>query len=93
MDELERTYMKKSQVDASKAQAGAKYLLGIMKDAFPEAMVECDYYAHMVSAMPNDELLFMKRFGGRVRPGYPIVKGLPQGASSWNDGNAADKIV
>ena len=55
LDELERTYMKKSQVDASKPQAGAKYLLGIMKDAFPEAMVERDCYAHIVSAMPNDE--------------------------------------
>ena len=55
MDELQRTYMKKSQVYASKAQAGAKYLLGIMADTFPEGMVERDCYVHMVSAMPNDE--------------------------------------
>ena len=55
LDELERTYMKKSKVHASKPQAGAKYLLGIMADTFPEAMVERDCYAHIVSAMPNDE--------------------------------------
>lgn len=54
LEELERTYTKKSKVDATKAQAGASYLLGIMQETFPEAMVERGSYAHMISAMPND---------------------------------------
>lgn len=53
LNELEQTYIKKSKVDASKAKAGASYLLGIMKDAFPDAMVERSRYMHMISAMPN----------------------------------------
>jgi hypothetical protein len=35
----------------------------------------------------------MKRLGGKIRPGYPLVTGLPQGASSGDDGDAAEKIV
>ena len=30
------------------------YLLGIMTDAFPDAMVDRSYYAHAIPAMPND---------------------------------------
>jgi hypothetical protein len=45
----------RSRGDAAKAEAGVRYLLGIMTDAFPDAMVDCSYYAHAISAMPNDE--------------------------------------
>ncbi|MHB1956132.1 MAG: hypothetical protein ACYCOU_20570 [Sulfobacillus sp.] len=45
----------RSRVDAAKAEAGVRYLLGIMTDAFPDAMVDRSYYAHAISAMPNDE--------------------------------------
>ncbi len=53
LDELQQTYMKKSQVDGSKAEAGVRYLLGIMQDAFPDAMVDRSHYVHMIAAMPN----------------------------------------
>lgn len=54
LDELQRTYIKKAKVDAAKAEAGVSYLLGIMTDAFPDAMVDRSYYAHAIPAMPND---------------------------------------
>ena len=43
LDELQRTYIKKAKVDAAKAEAGVSYLLGIMTDAFPDAMVDRSY--------------------------------------------------
>ena len=55
LDEWQRTYIKNAKVDAAKAEAGVSYLLGIMTDAFPDAMVDRSYYAHAISAMPNDE--------------------------------------
>ena len=54
LDELQWTYIKKAKVDAAKAEAGVSYLLGIMTDAFPDAMVDRSYYAHAIPAMPND---------------------------------------
>ena len=54
LDELQRTYIKKAKVDAAKAEAGVSYLLGIMTDAFPDAMVDRSSYAHAIPAMPND---------------------------------------
>lgn len=55
LDELKQIYIKKSTVDAAKGEAGANYLIGIMTDAFPDAMVERNQYAPMISAMPNAE--------------------------------------
>jgi predicted nucleic acid-binding protein len=55
LDELKQIYIQKSTVDAAKGEAGANYLIGIMKDAFPDAMVERKQYAPMISAMPNAE--------------------------------------
>ena len=55
LDEWKQTDIKKSPVDVFKAKVGASYLLGIMKDAFPDAMVERRYDAPMISAMPNAE--------------------------------------
>ena len=51
LDELQRTYIKKAKVDTAKAEAGVSYLLGIMTDAFPDAMVDRRYYAHAIPAM------------------------------------------
>ena len=55
LDELQRTYIKKAKVDAAKVEAGVSYLIGIMTNAFPDAMVDRSYYTHAIPAMPNDE--------------------------------------
>lgn len=55
LDELQRTYIKKAKVDAAKAEADVSYLIGIMTNAFPDAMVDRSYYTHAIPAMPNDE--------------------------------------
>ncbi|POB11079.1 PIN domain-containing protein [Sulfobacillus sp. hq2] len=55
LDELQRTYIKKAKGDTAKVEAGVKYLLDIMTDAFPDAMVDRSYYVHAIPAMPNDK--------------------------------------
>jgi predicted nucleic acid-binding protein len=52
--ELERIYIKLSPLDPAAAKAGAHYVIEIMKDAFPDAMVEQSHYAPLIPAMPND---------------------------------------
>ncbi|MCY0908770.1 MAG: PIN domain-containing protein [Sulfobacillus thermotolerans] len=55
LDKLQRTYIKKAKGDTAKVEAGVKYLLDIMTDALPHAMVDRSYYVHALPAMPNDK--------------------------------------
>ncbi len=79
LDEWKQTDIKKSPVDVSKAKVGANYLLGIMKDAFPDAMVERSYDAHMISAMPNAE-----------EDRHVLAAAIASGADVWVTANLKD---